>query len=242
MHNVPAGNLALSERLRRNYDDYYGGRSEWRELGAVDKARNIRGLCSAIPHRRVLEIGAGEGSILQQLNDCGFAETLSALEISASAVAAIRERRLASLYGCRLFDGYSVPYDDASFDLVILSHVLEHLEHPRQLIYEAARVATHLFIEVPLEDTSRQKADFVFDKVGHINDYSARSIRRLLQTCGLQVVAQRTTNHSLPVYVYQFGKLGGLARYVVKGALLRLSPRLASRVYTYNCALLCRRL
>ena len=41
----------------------------------------------------------------------------------------------------KLFDGARVPYPDNSFDLAYMSHVVEHLEHPRQLIYEAARVA-----------------------------------------------------------------------------------------------------
>jgi ubiquinone/menaquinone biosynthesis C-methylase UbiE len=232
--------FSVHESLLRNYDAYYDGKSEWRRLGALDKARNIQSLCADIRHRKVLEIGAGEGSILQVLSDEGFAESLYALEISESAVRVIRERNLAALQECRLFDGYAVPYGDKEFDLVILSHVLEHLEYPRRLLYEAARVAHHVFIEVPLEDTSRQKADFVFDAVGHINDFSMRSIRRFVQSCRMRVISQRTTNNSLPVYIFQFGKCGGLARYVIKRTLLRLVPGLASRVYTYNSSLLCR--
>jgi len=224
----------------RNYDTYYGGESEWRRLGAMEKARNIQLLCGDIRHRKVLDIGAGEGSILQLLEESGFASSLYALEISSSGVDVIRGRNLKTLQECRLFDGYSVPYGDKEFDLVILSHVLEHLEFPRKLLYEADRVAHHVFVEVPLEDTIRQKDSFVFDTVGHINDFSERSIRRFVQSCRLQVIAQQTTNNSLPVYTFQFGKFGGLARFVIKQALLRLVPQLASRIYTYNSSLLCR--
>lgn len=232
--------FSVHETLLLNYDPYYDGESEWRRLGAADKARNIQTLCADIPHKKVLEIGAGEGSILQALSDERFAESLYALEISGSAEEVIRERKIAALKECRLFDGYSVPYGEKEFDLVILSHVLEHLEFPRKLLYEAARIADYLFIEVPLEDTSRQKDDFVFNSVGHINDFSARSIRRFVQSCGLAVISQKVTNHSMPVYRYEFGKFGGFARYCVKNILLRLAPKTATCIYTYNCSLLCR--
>jgi hypothetical protein len=67
------------------------------------------------------------------------------------------------------------------------------VEHPRQLIYEASRVARRVFIEVPLEDTARLPRDFVLDPVGHINFYSMKSIRRLAQSCDLRVTHERIT-------------------------------------------------
>ena len=52
-------NIAVSDHLEMNYADYYtGGDSEWRWLGALDKAANVVALCTAIPHRTVLEVGA----------------------------------------------------------------------------------------------------------------------------------------------------------------------------------------
>ena len=80
---------------------------------------------------------------------------------------------------------------DARFDLAVLSHVLEHAEHPRRLLAEASRVARVLFVEVPLEDTWRLARDFTPDAVGHINFYSMASLRRLVQSCGLEVLDER---------------------------------------------------
>ena len=77
-----------------------------------------------------------------------------------------------------MFDGYRTLYADNQFDLVLLSHVVEHVEHPRLLLYEAARVGKRLFVEVPLEDNVRLSDDFVFDHVGHINVYSRKTMRR----------------------------------------------------------------
>jgi SAM-dependent methyltransferase len=231
---------AVSDHLRKNYADYYAeGDSEWRWLGALDKADNIIALCGAVPHQTVLEVGAGEGSVLKRLSDRGFGEALSALEISQTGVRTIMNKQIPQLKECRLFDGYAIPYEDRAFDLVILSHVIEHVEHPRKLICEAARVARHLFVEVPLEETLRMKQDYIFDRVGHINVYTPKTIRWLLQTCPLDVLEQRVTIPSKAVYLYRNKSWGGL-HYHAKASLLTLFPRIATSLFTYHSALLCR--
>ena len=229
----------VSEHLRENYDGYYSaGDSEWRRLGAIDKVENIVALCNGLPRRKVLEIGAGEGSILRRLSELEFGEDLFGLEISASGVAAIKGKQIPRLAECQLFDGYHVPYEDGAFDIAILSHVVEHVEHPRQLLAEASRVARYLLVEVPLEDTIRLPDDYVQDAVGHINFYSPVTIRRLLQTAGLKVLAQRIGNPSKATYLYQKG-VKGLFDFYIKALLLAVAPRLATRLFVYHGALLC---
>ncbi len=236
---VKVKNLAISDHLKSNYEDYYEeGDSEWRWLGALDKAANILSLCHSLPHRSVLEIGAGEGSILKRLSESHFGEELYALEISASGLETIKNKKIPGLTECRLFDGYSIPYGYHQFDLAILSHVIEHVEYPRKLLYEAARVAGHIFVEVPLEDTLRLKTDFVFDKVGHINSYSPKTIRRLIQTCNLEVLTQTVTNPSKAVYTYKSGKKG-LGNYYIKSWLLKVLPGAATKIFTYHSSLVC---
>jgi SAM-dependent methyltransferase len=231
--------ISASDQLKNNYEDYYeSGDSEWRRLGAVDKASNILTLCHDLPHASILEIGAGEGSILKRLSELSFGEKLYALEISTSGVEAINRKGISRLTECLAFDGYDIPYDDHKFDLAILSHVIEHVEHPRKLLYEAARVAAYVFIEVPLEDNLRLKKDFVFDKVGHINFYSPITIRRLIQTCNLVVLKQTVTNPSKAVHHYRLrGK--GLTSYYIREYLLKVSPGLATRIFTYHSSLVC---
>jgi SAM-dependent methyltransferase len=231
--------IALNQHLQRNYADYYAeGDSEWRWLGALDKVNNIVNLCVGLPHRRIPEIGAGEGSILRRLSDLRFGEELYALEISPSGVETIRNKKIPGLLECSVFDGYHVPYESGCFDIAVLSHVIEHVEHPRQLLYEAARVARYVFVEVPLEDTSRLPEDYVPDRLGHINFYSPRTIRRLLQSSNLRVLRQVTTNPSKATYRFHEGSRG-LFDYHVKKALIRVAPSLATALFVYHGALVC---
>lgn len=232
--------ISVSNKLKANYDSYYEGESEWRWLGAIEKVNNIVLLCNKYPHKMILEIGSGEGSILKRLSDLQFGDSLYSLEISETAVETIHQRNIKPLVECKLFDGYNIPYKDNKFDLAILSHVVEHLEYPRKMLYEASRVANYVFVEVPLEDNVRLKKDFVFDRVGHINFYSPKTIRRLVQTCDLEVFSQVITIPSYRVYQYSLGKKAVLIYPPLK-LLLRIMPNIATRSFTYHCSLTCKR-
>ncbi len=231
--------IKISDHLHGNYEDYYkDGDSEWRRLGALGKADNIVSLCGDLPRSSVLEIGAGEGSILKRLSELNFGDELYALEISSSGIEAIKRKKISRLAECKVFDGYHVPYAEKRFDIAILSHVIEHVEHPRQLIGEASRVARYVFIEVPLEDTFRLPRDFVFDTVGHINFYSPNTIRQLVQSCNLRVLKQIVSHSTKDVYKFQKGSKG-LINFYIKQALLMSMPMVATRLFTYHGALVC---
>lgn len=233
-------NFEVSGRLQNNYDNYYeNSDSEWRRLGAVDKADNIQSLCESFNIQSAIEIGAGDGALLKELADRNFAKEFFALEISSSGAKAINLRNIPTLKQCLTFDGYCVPYNDNQFDLAILSHVLEHVEYPRKLIYEAKRIAKYVYIEVPCENNARLPMDFVLDKVGHINFYSPKTIRRLLQTCDLEVINQLTTNPSKSIYTYQKGEKG-IVSFFIKQALLTAMPNVATAMFTYHSSLICK--
>jgi ubiquinone/menaquinone biosynthesis C-methylase UbiE len=230
--------VGVDPQLQRNYDEYYDEDiSEWREMGAIDKAANIRSLCASRAPTTVLDIGAGEGAVLQQLADSGFGQRHFALDISASGVERIHNRKIPTLVACRQFDGYKVPYPDSTFDLAILSHVVEHVEHPRLLLNEAARVADRVFVEVPLEHNRRLPANFVWDTVGHINFYTAKTIRLLVQSCGHEVLEQRETHPARRQYQYRHGRKGTV-EYLIKELALRTMPSVAQSLWTYHSSLL----
>jgi SAM-dependent methyltransferase len=236
---TPMNKATLSKYLKDNYEDYYkDGDSEWRRIGAMGKVDNIISLCGGVPKGAILEIGAGEGSIIKRMSELNCGERFYAIEISSSGIDAIKRKQIPRLAECRTFDGYSIPYDNDQFDIAILSHVIEHVEHPRVLLYEASRVARYVFIEVPLEDTSRTPREFVFSKVGHINFYSPRTIRWLVQSCNLRVCRQITTNLTKEAYMFH-GGYRRLANYYIKQMLLLTLPSLATKLFTYHGALVC---
>ncbi|HEU5401710.1 MAG TPA: class I SAM-dependent methyltransferase, partial [Terriglobales bacterium] len=122
--------------------------SAWRWIGSEDKYKNIARLCCGIPRHRVLEIGSGDGAVLKRMDNAAFAEELFSLEISESSRAALESLGLKRLKQAALFDGYSTSFPEKYFDLVVLSHVMEHVEHPRILLQEVKRISHFVFVEV----------------------------------------------------------------------------------------------
>ena len=231
-----------SNRLQSQYENYYesGNEDEWRRLGAQGKSENIIALCNDLPHDSILEIGAGEGSILQRLSELEFGKETYAIEISSSGVEAISNKHIPHLVEAAVFDGYNIPYAKNKFDLAILSHVVEHVEHPRLLIYEASRIAKYLYVEVPLDQTLRLPTRVVFEKTGHINYYCPKTIKMLLQSCGLEVIDQIVINPSKATATYHNGKKG-LIQYFVKKYMLKFLPNVAPHIATYHSALVCKK-
>jgi len=185
----------ISEEVKTAYDNFYTNSDvAWRMLGAKYKAQNIVDVCKNIKPRKILEVGAGDGSILHFLNEWNFAPELYALEIAQSGVDIIKHRNLSLLKDAQTFDGYKIPYEDDAFDLVILAHVLEHVEHERILLRELKRVAKYILVEVPKDyrfgvDTRMKH----FLDYGHINMYTPTSLRFLLQSEGLEILKDKVS-------------------------------------------------
>lgn len=230
----------VSPALQDKYDAYYPGQSEWRTLGAKDKAGNIVELCRGISPEAVLDVGSGEGAVLERLSTLGFGKKYWAAEISDSGVATIKSRNIENLIDVVKFDGYSLPYEDRKFDLCVASHVLEHVEHERLFLKEIARVARYVFIEVPLEDTWRLGQAGINNDIGHINFYNPASVRRLVESCDLEVVEQKMFDVSLPMMTFHNRRLG-LMKFLIRRSAFILSPRFASHLFTYHGCLLCRK-
>jgi ubiquinone/menaquinone biosynthesis C-methylase UbiE len=179
----------ISGSVKTAYDEFYQKHDEaWRMLGAKYKAQHIIDVCKGHNFKKVLEVGAGDGSILKLLADQSFAPEYQAVEISESGVEHIRSRNIKDLSSVQIFDGYHLPFPDNSFDLIILSHVLEHVEHERLLLREIKRVARYCVIEVPRDYKAGVDSRIKhFLAYGHINVYTPTLLRYLLITEGFEI-------------------------------------------------------
>ena len=98
------------------------------------------------PGSRLLEIGCGAGNLLLQASVRGSHPV--ALDLAMQALTFVRSRlREASLgseaphdFSCLQSIGESLPLASDSFDCILLSEVIEHLEVPQISIREATRV------------------------------------------------------------------------------------------------------
>lgn len=93
----------------------------------------------------VLDLGCGDGIFLEFLKNKGINGI--GLDISERAVELAKSRGL----DCRIFDlGEKLPFEDNSFETVILIDTLEHLFMPQEILKEIHRVAKgYLILSTP---------------------------------------------------------------------------------------------
>jgi len=220
--------------LNRHYTDFYAddARTAWRELGALEKARSVEAVIDR-PVGHVADIGCGEGSVIAALARSLGATGFSGFEVAPAAIEAARRRHYDVPVEFSVFDGRRIPSEDKAFDAAILSHVLEHVAEPRSLLHEAARVGSRVVIEVPLELHLRTRR-FRWDDTGHINVFNRRSIRYLVEGCGLSITREHIYCPGREVHAFIGGRRGEV-RWALKLAALHLGGQ---ALFTYHYAAL----
>ena len=132
----------------------------------------------------VLDVGCASGSVLVFLRERGWRVT--GVEISPCAEYAKKERGL---------DVRNIPLEensfaDKSFDVVLASHLIEHLNDPRSFLTETRRILKddgHIFITTPNIDGFQARIfrgnwrSAIFD---HLYLFSISTLKKLLKKCG----------------------------------------------------------
>ena len=100
--------------------------------------------------RTILDVGCGEGYVLDRIASAGVDAELFGLDMSESAVTDAR-----ALLGDRARieqgDARTPPFED-TFDLVLMTEVLEHIPEPANMLPVLERLSRrHLILSVPWE-------------------------------------------------------------------------------------------
>ncbi|MFH0766045.1 MAG: class I SAM-dependent methyltransferase [Calditrichota bacterium] len=154
---------------------------------------------------RVLELGCGSGSNLVLLNQINPHLELHGVDLrdGGGLPEYIRFHKM------DLDADPSLPYPDESFDLILLTHVLEHLRNPLSLAREINRILKcggYLYVEAPnwvslfipsFSFQRRQHGPFnFFDDPTHLKPWSKHGIYSFIsQYAGLQVVRVGTVRN-----------------------------------------------
>ena len=180
---------------QKDYDRYYAQFSKYEDNrtstgggGTGLDAVRLRGLAGQIAavlpdgHRAaILDIGCANGGLLAALRELGFSDLLG-IDPSAACVA-----NTAAQPGLRALAGSltALPPGLGQYDLIVLSHVLEHVADLRGVLSSVTRLLTEggrLYVETP--DASRYAecltAPFQEFNVEHINHFDLAALGNLL--------------------------------------------------------------
>ena len=220
--------------------------ARWRALGAVGKADHVIELCAraGVRPQSTLEVGCGDGALLCELRARNFGGRLAGAEITPAAVSIARERPM--IDEVLLYDGRNLPAPDGTYDLGILSHVLEHVPDPPALLSEVARACRAVLVELPLEANlsarRRGKREHAAE-VGHLQRLDLLGARAIAARAGLAIASE--LEDPLPLEVQRFfaatrrARLAASGRWALRTGLFRIAPAAARRLFTVHYACLC---
>ena len=193
LHRCDACGTAVTIGRRESEPALYRGGSYARPRARVDRAieplrrlgdRSTLAALGAVPAgTRVLDLGAGDGRLLTLLRDRGcvvrgvepFGETAAGLPVSRTRL-----------------DETAIEPESA--DVVVLWHVLEHLDDPESAVERARRALRpggRLVVSVPVLDSLQARIGgtrwFHLDVPRHAVHFTRAGLTRLLDRCGLRV-------------------------------------------------------
>jgi ubiquinone/menaquinone biosynthesis C-methylase UbiE len=179
-----------------NFYDKYGSKNPVERALMGGFLRAIQGFYGRVSPATVLEVGCGEGRLAQHLVTRG-PRPMRFVACDVELTAARRD--LDGLIELRQASIYALPFEDASFDLVVCCEVLEHLHEPERGLAEVARVAKRgVIVSTPREPLWRamnmMRGKYLRDlgnTPGHVQHFSRRGLRALVET-RLRVVDGRS--------------------------------------------------
>ena len=136
--------------------------------------------------RRVLDVGCGEGFTLERLHKAHLGDKLVGIDFLKTAIEIGKKER--PHLDLRVGTIYDIQAKDSSFDLVICSEVLEHVDDPGKALSELTRVSSkYVLLSVPNEPWFRL-ANLIRGKnvsrfgndIEHINHWSTDSFREFV--------------------------------------------------------------
>jgi len=212
---------------------------KWLEVGASEKALSVQMLAAGLRPASLLEVGCGTGAVLDRLVASGISGQYAGCEPSRPLFEVARSRVYAAPVEveCATFETSS--FADRTFDLIVLTHVLEHVIDPARLLVDCLSRSRHVVVEVPLEGTLSgelrarlrrliTRRPRTANSAGHIQFFSSRDLEHLVRWCGSEIVASRTY---YPRRTYEFcARRSGLSRRAYYLLLLGMHRLAGDRV------------
>ena len=188
------GDAELAKFYTEDYRKDYKGAEKPRKRQIIRNFRraadHIRQFSDILrPARRVLDVGAGSGEFAYLMTEMG--KGVTGIEPNAGYAAYCRDD-----LGLDVRTAHLAPdlFDEATFDLIRLNHVLEHLNDPvRYLAMIAGWLAPggRLYVEVPnIEVYCRSKSRGNMFHYGHIWNFNPWTLRTAAGLAGLTEVPQ----------------------------------------------------
>jgi SAM-dependent methyltransferase len=168
--------------MDKEYEEKYHQMEEWNWWFIARRKSILSLLKNANKKEKILDIGCAGGPLLNELKNQGF-ENASGADFSAEAVAKCKQRGLQAYQ----MDAHNLEFEPNSFDLLIASDSLEHLEFDEKALknwHSVLKPGGKLMVFVPAYMLLWSEHDVVNH---HFRRYTKTELKNKLQQAGFTV-------------------------------------------------------
>ena len=181
--------------------------------------RVIQLILSHAPGRRCLEIGCAQANTTLLLAERGFWAV--GLDLRLGFVQYARLKHTHGHAGFLVGSGDSLPFKAESFDIVILTELLEHVAYPEDFLTQAIRILTPggilvlstpngqhrwkalpTFAQIANDRKNLVATQFQPDANGHLFLFTMTELCELVKSCGLRVLVSEWYDLDITTRIY----------------------------------------
>lgn len=144
--------------------------------------------CLVSDYNSILDIGAATGENLSLYKACG--KDVTGIEPSSQNKIYAFEKYKIKMYDMTFEEYYEKRGERQNYDLVFLSHTIEHIVEVRGFIDKVAKIASkYIFIEIPfLENQGKGLEPFGLFTNEHVNYFTINSLTCLMNEVGFHLI------------------------------------------------------
>jgi len=144
---------------------------------------------------KILDVGCGKGRVIESL--IPITNNITGVDFDESAII-IAEKIIKEdiVLICDDIFNYLNKNINEKFDVIILSHVLEHIDDPSSFLKTLTTRSKFLYIEVPdLECTHlnvyRQlvNTDLIYSDADHVYEFNRNELEKIIKSVGFEVIS-----------------------------------------------------
>ena len=210
------------------YDAYWGEAADQRTRGPM--ARHVRRLIGraleGLHFRTVLDAGCGEGTLLSRLFRDRDDVTLTGTDISPLSIRIAAEKNPGVTFEQLDLAGRAL---DKTYDLVICSEVIEHIEDDEAAIHNLVRMTGRYLVVTTLGGCMRRHEE----AIGHLRCYDPDELTRMLAGLGMKPLKVTRWGWPFfsPLYRNLLSALTSRSRAVTTGEFSRSQRVAAELIY-----------
>lgn len=144
----------------------------------------------------VLDLGCNTGDLTYQISTC----VKNVVGIDYNSAHIVKARKTYIQENIQFIHGEVIEYlqqNSQRFDVMILSHILEHIENPESFLDSCKKFFRYIYIEVPDFERShlnvyRQElgSKLIYSDIDHIWEFDRTSMKEVIQKTGLEIIEE----------------------------------------------------